>query len=105
MDPTEADVPTPLESWLEPVWNRLTSRQAAVIGAWTGRLIGPEQDVLDLVAELAGCPVSRHELALYAVAIRASLADELISVMRELGLRQVPPNDSLTRAWKRYRDF
>jgi hypothetical protein len=42
---------------------RLTRKQAAVIGAYTGILVGRFSDVHKYIEELAGRPVFTHEMA------------------------------------------
>jgi len=42
---------------------RLTRRQAAIIGAYTGYVIGPFEDIHAYVEEILGRPVWTHELA------------------------------------------
>ena len=40
----------------------VTKREAAVIGAYTGYLLGEIEDLHTYVEEVAGCPVFTHEL-------------------------------------------
>lgn len=42
---------------------RLTRRQAAILGAYTGVLLGPVADLFAYTEELLGRPVMTHELA------------------------------------------
>ena len=41
--------------------DRLTKRQAAIIGAFTGILAGPFQDVHEYAEEIIGRPIWTHE--------------------------------------------
>ena len=47
---------------------RLTKRQAAIIGAYTGYLAGPFSDMHEYVEEIMGRPVWAHEMGSEAVA-------------------------------------
>lgn len=47
---------------------RLTKRQAAIIGAYTGITAGPFSDVHELAEELLGRPIFTHQFADPAVA-------------------------------------
>ena len=47
---------------------RLTSEQAAVIGAFTGMLAGPFSDMHEYVEKIMGRPVFTHEMGNDAVA-------------------------------------
>lgn len=42
---------------------RLNKRQAAIIGAYTGTLAGPVEDLNDYIAEIMGRRLFTHELA------------------------------------------
>lgn len=46
---------------------KLTSRQAAIVGAYTGYLAGPFSDMHKYIEELLGRPVWTHELASEAI--------------------------------------
>lgn len=41
---------------------RLTKRQAAIIGAYTGTVAGPFSDIHELIEEILGRPVWTHQL-------------------------------------------
>ncbi len=47
--------------------DRLTSEQAAVIGAFTGILAGPFSDMHEYIEKIMGRPVWTHEMANDAV--------------------------------------
>lgn len=49
---------------------RLTSRQAAIVGAYTGVLAGPFSDMRAYIEELLQRPVFTHELAYDALCER-----------------------------------
>lgn len=42
---------------------RLTKRQAAIVGAYTGYLAGPFSDMHEYIEEILGRPVWTHELS------------------------------------------
>lgn len=53
---------------------KLTKRQAAVIGAFTGLLCGPFDDLHAYIEEILGRPVFTHELGSAALAEQIKLA-------------------------------
>lgn len=46
---------------------RLTKRQAAIVGTYTGYVCGPFQDIHEYIEEILGRPVWTHELGLEEV--------------------------------------
>lgn len=64
---------------------KLTRRQAAIIGAYTGFLAGPFSDLHDYIEETLGRSVFTHELANEAVAleIREASKDDFFSICAE----------------------
>lgn len=51
---------------------RMTRRQAAIVGAFTGRLAGPFSDMHKYVEEIMGRPVFTHEMGDKATADKIS---------------------------------
>jgi len=59
---------------------KLTKRQAAIIGAYTGIACGPFSDIQELAEELLGRPIFTHEFA------SEKLVDELKAKSKPLFL-------------------
>ena len=63
---------------------RLTKEQAAIIGAYTGIMCGPFEELHKKIEEIAGRPVWTHEMgdAQFMTEIRKAVKDEFLSICR-----------------------
>lgn len=63
---------------------RLTKEQAAIIGAYTGIMCGPMDELHEKIEELAGRPVWTHEMGDngFMTEIRKAVKDEFLSICR-----------------------
>lgn len=66
---------------------KFTRRQAAIIGAFTGRLAGPFEDLYEYIEKKLGRPVMTHELA------SKEVAQEVSDAAREDFLALCPSRD------------
>lgn len=61
--------------------NRLTRTQAAVIGAFTGILVGPFADVQEYASKVMGEPIYTHELAFRADEIKEASRGDFLALV------------------------
>lgn len=62
---------------------RLTRRQAAIIGAFTGVLAGPFSDLQEYAEALFGHPVWTHEMATRADDLKALAKPDFLAIAAE----------------------
>lgn len=64
--------------------NRLNKEQAAIIGAYTGILVGPFAEMHEYIEKLLGRPVWTHELAdpVLVEKIKVAAKPDLMKIIR-----------------------
>lgn len=64
---------------------KLTKEQAAIVGAYTGYLAGPFEEMHEYIEKIMGRPVFTHEMASEALSeeIRARSKADFIEIVRE----------------------
>lgn len=67
--------------------NKLTSEQAAILGAFTGTLCGPVWDFIEYASKVMGRPVYTHELAsaAFEAALREAARADFIAICATQG--------------------